>query len=354
MNKDEFFNWCATKRKLGKNSMRHTRIRYDVLMRWLEGNELTPSKAQAFILSFIESGKANATVNSYIRIISLIDVYERDHSGDLNLMKEIAYLDKTRRTPTIFTENEVDSILGTRVLYANRAVKGSQINETYHLVTYVIFATGCRLNEALGLLVDDITVGEEGYINIRNNKYRMIKNKLERQVPIPNYPLLREHIKNKKPGDLAFTTATGNVIPPQCMESDWAKRKTAAGIVKRGRLHDARNTYIMEHIRKKTHLLNITVLVGHKDPKSTLWYTSFNQEELQRAASNHHLYKNQLTPKQKLNKEYEKLQEIRNAAEVDSDFEPPVLIRTENKIILEISINKKYIDQKPTTIALIP
>lgn len=338
VDKTTFFTWCATKRKLAKSSMKHTRIRYDVLIRWLAEKPLSVETAQGFISYLIEAGKANATINSYIRVINLIDIYERDHTTDLNLMKDISYMDKIRRSPTIFTEHEVDRILSATVTYQNRAIKGSQLNLIYHLVTYIIFSTGCRLEESLGLLVDDIIIGEESYVNIKNNKYRTIKNKLERQTPIPNYPLLSEFLKGRNGGELAFTTSRGNKIPAQCMERDWALRLKSARILKKAHIHDVRNSYIMEHIRNNTQLLYISNLVGHKDPKTTLWYTAFNQKELQLAASNHHLYKAQLSPEKKLIKVREKLEKVRLEIEHDIDFELPIFEPTEKRIKLIITL----------------
>lgn len=317
MNREEFLAWCVVKRRLGANSMKHTRIRYDVLFRWLGDRPLTIAAAKQFILYLREKGLANPTLNSYVRVINLIDIYERDHFTDLNLLKDIDYFPKERRIPTILTPKEVDAILRVIIPYNSRQANFSSadIDKNYHLATWVIFATGCRLNEAVSLRKQDIILAEESYV-----KFAKTKNHDSRTPPIPFNSRLVAHLANKKPTDLAFTTSRGNKISPQSMEEDWKRRIALANITKTPRLHDARNSFIMEHIRLHTQHYTLSNLVGHNDPKSTIYYAKFDQGTLQEAAQNHHLFKKTLTLDQKLQRYAKILGGIRHEIEEDIDL----------------------------------
>src|SRR5690348_8727159 len=101
MDKDKFFVWCVVKRHLGANSLRHTRLRYDYLFKWLNGEPLNTDSVERLVLYLREKSLRNASINSYIRVLNLIDLFERENDRDLNLLKKVAYFPKQTRVPTI-------------------------------------------------------------------------------------------------------------------------------------------------------------------------------------------------------------------------------------------------------------
>jgi integrase len=308
--------------------MKHTRIRYDLLFKWLGRRKLTQDSVGEYVQYLREKGLVNVSINTHIRVITLIDIYERDFNKDLHLLKKVSYFPKEKRIPVILSQNEIEKILFSRVTYTKRfGMEGSEIDINRNLALWVIAATGCRLDECLTLRKCDIVLGDDGYIKIERKPGFEVKNKIGRKVPIPNSVIikLQIHLEKKNPEELAFTSAAGNKISATSMEEDWHKRLRLAGITKAPRIHDLRASYIMAHLRSKTPLPEVSKLVGHKDIKTTMGYTDFNDEDLFEAAKNHPMFAKSLTPLQKIYRLRSWLEKIREELEHDGDFSPPEL-----------------------------
>lgn len=291
MDRGKFFVWCAVSRHLAKNSLKHTRIRYDYLFRWLCSKKLNSGTTEEFILHLRDKGLRNVSINSYIRVINLIDIFERENGKDYNLLKKVNYFEKEKRTPCILTLNEIKRILTVVIKFINRG--SFDCFENYNLALWVIASTGCRLEEGLNLKKCDIFLGNDrGYCIFKNTKTYN-----DRKTPLPPIliPRLKEHLATKKAEDLAFTTSLGHKIPAQIMESYWKKCCEKIGLTKRPRIHDLRASYIMEHYRNGTKFTDIQNLVGHVRADTTLGYMKFEEEALFEAAQNHGFFSTAIT-----------------------------------------------------------
>lgn len=293
MNKNKFFVWCLIKRHLGKNSIKHTRIRYDFLCRWLGQRKLTADATEKFILYLRERGLRNSSINSYIRVINLIDIYERENNKDLNLLRKICYFPKQKRTPAILSQEEIEKLLSVDLHYAPRNLSiglNINLNLTYKLILYVIASTGCRIEEALSLKKEHLQFG----INTGWVLFKDTKNLWDRKVPLP--PIVIEPLKNfvllKKPADYIFLSTRGHKIATQSFEEDLKKRAEAAKLQYHIYPHCFRNSYIREQRRSGTDILSLAKLVGHRDPKTTFGYDLFDEDDLLKAAQNHFFFLN--------------------------------------------------------------
>lgn len=320
MDKDKFLAWCVTKRGLVKNSIKHTRIRYDVLFKWLQEFEktLTYDSSQAFILFLREKGLRNQSLNSYIRIINLIDIYEREHNSDLNLLKNISYFAKEDSTPTFLSIQEIEAILAVKKDYSRHPYKSyhHDLDRTYRNCIWFLAGTGCRYDEMAESRVSWFSLGiNEGFVNLPKE---ITKTKKGRLVPLP--PLLvdelKDFVKGKKPTDLVFTTSTGRKITEQTFNPELRKRAQLADINKRVHAHAFRHSYIREHRRHGTDILTLALLVGHSDPKTTLGYDKFDTEDLMKGAENHPLFAKSISP-QKIIK---KVKEVLSQLKLDEDI----------------------------------
>lgn len=292
MHKDKFLVWCAVKRHLDKSSIYHTKIRYDLLFKWLGRKKLTADTAEEYILYLREKGLKNASINSHIRVINLIDIYERENGKDTNLLRKISYFPKESSTPTFLSVEEIEAIIRVKKDYSKYPYKGygHDIDRTYRNAIWFMAGTGCRYDEMASTLVQNCFLGiGQGYVFFPKE---ITKTNEDRTVPLP--PLLAEElkdfIKNKKPGDLIFTTSTGRKIAEQCFNPELRKRVELAGINKHVTSHDFRHSYVQTHRRSGTDILTLSKLVGHKDPKTTLGYDKFDLEDLIKGAENHPLF----------------------------------------------------------------
>ena len=321
MDKDKFFSWCVTKRNLVSKSLHHTRIRYDYLFRWLNDEPLTAEKAEGFVLHLREKNLRNSSINSYIRVLNLIDIYERDNNQDLQLLKNISYMKKEQTTPTFLSIDEVESLIAVRIdlsknPYAN---SGIDIDRVYRNAIWFLAGTGCRFDEMASTQVKNLQLGiSSGYVKFPKE---IVKTKQERIVPLP--PLLvaelKDFCKGKKPNDYMLTTATGNKLIEQTFSPQLRKRAEIAGINKRVHAHMFRHSYIRELRRCGTDVQTVAKLVGHEDLNTTLYYDKFDYEELQKGAENHPLFSRSIPKEEKLERYIRKFQQLRIEIEADPD-----------------------------------
>lgn len=216
------------------------------------------------------------------------------------MLKKIAYFPKQKRVPTILTIDEIESILSIDIDYAAKKSFIADTNANYKLIWWIIASTGCRLEECLSLRKTDINLGiENGYVEFKDTKTDE-----DRRVPIPPILIykLKEHLKNKKPDQLALTSSTGKKIASSLAEEDLKRRVMKASVEKHIYPHCFRNSYIMEHLRQGTDPLTIAKLVGHRDVNSTLGYTKYNYDDLLRGAENHPLFSRSISTQKILQK----------------------------------------------------
>lgn len=315
--------------------MKHTRVRYDYLFRWLGKRKLTPQKAEEFILYLREKGLRNSSINSYIRVINLIDIYERENRKDLNLLKGISYFPKQKRVPTILSIDEIESILSINIDYKylkkDYLLDSERLNQNYKMAIWMLAATGCRFDEMASLRKGNLRLGlMKGFVIFKDTKTLE-----DRQVPLPpDYvEKLKEFVKKKKPNDLCFTSATGHKIVEQTFNPELRRRVELANITKHTYAHCFRNSFIMEHIKRGTQHLTISKLVGHRDPKTTLGYTNYTYDILEKGAENHPLFSRSLNIEKIINKIAETIEDW--PIKDDARFERRVEKR-QNSLLVEV------------------
>lgn len=352
MNTNKFFVWCAVKRHLSQGSMRTTKTRWNYLEHWLGRRKLTSKIAEQFVLYIREKGLRNASINSYIRIFKLIDVFERENGRNLNLLKHIEYFDKQRKIPTILSFEEIEAIINTEIPFTWYATGGrissgkyssgrleerhKFINRTYRLAIWFLAATGCRIDEMASLTKENLSLG----INDNWVTFKDTKTMDDRDVLLPPRlgEELKEHTKDKKPDELVFVSSLGNKLVEQTFNVFLRKKVELAGVQKHVYAHCFRNSFIMEHIRRGTGHLTISKLVGHRDPKTTIGYTRYDRSDLIRGAENHPFFIRYLTKERILEKAGEYVQKCPG---MDDPRFTSRIEKMANKILVEIVLTKE-------------
>jgi site-specific recombinase XerD len=334
MNRNKFFAWCVVKRHLGQMSLKHTRIRYEVIFKWLGRKKLTANSAELFILYLREKNLRNASLNSYIRVINLIDIYERENNKDLNLLRKISYFPKQQKVPTILTVEEIEAIISVKRDYSRSPYKslGVDLDRTYRNIIWFLASTGCRYSEMANLKKENLHLGiGNGHVIFKNTKTLE-----DRQVPLA--PLLveelKDFLKDKKPNQFVFTTSTGNKVAEQTFNPELRKRVELAGIVdKHVHAHCFRNSFLQEHKHNGTDVVTRGRLVGHRDPKTTIGYERFDFEEMIKGAENHPLFSKNLPVKKVINK----YAELADRWPVRNDYRFAFKIqKTENSLLVKM------------------
>jgi site-specific recombinase XerD len=190
---------------------------------------------------------------------------------------DLARPTETSRLPVVLSTGEV-----RRVLTAVRL-------QPYRVCLTVLYASGLRLREGVGLEVADID-GARGLLHIRQGKGRQ-----DRYVPLPPHALeqLRQYWATHRDPRWVFparwhATASRGGAAPQPMDPSGVQRAfraalRAAGIIKPATVHTLRHSYATHLLEAGVDLRVIQLYLGHRSPQTTARYTHLTEPTEQRA-----------------------------------------------------------------------
>ena len=259
--------------------------------------DLDPSYVKEFLTDLATKHCVAATTQNQA-FNALVFLYRHVLSNDLSNLNDIPRAHRPRNLPTVLTRDEIRSIL-------------SELEGTSWLVVSLLYGSGLRMAECLGIRIKDIEVSQR-QITIRQSKgfkdrvvvmpEKLIPH-IERQIEfvtsiyhadmkakrsgcsIPDS--LRRKYKNlpRSLGWYYFFPARNYSIDPRSNMSfrhhiypDTIRRniKTAAvkgGINKHLRAHSFRHSYATHSLEDGVDIRTLQTLLGHKDVRTTMIYT---------------------------------------------------------------------------------
>lgn len=162
-----------------------------------------------------------------------------------------------RGLPTVISRAEVERLINAGTQPKHRAFMA------------LLYGTGLRLSEALGLKITDVD-GQRRQLRVRRGKGR--KDRYV-QLPAELLTLLRDYYRACQPQDYLF-----NGLHPG---SRWANRAAqyaiekaalAAGIVRPVSAHILRHCYATHHLERGTNILFVKEQLGHRNLTTTAKY----------------------------------------------------------------------------------
>jgi len=297
--KEEFFNWLVYNKHLKESSLTTVERRFRYFFVWLGKHDLSAKNAESFILEMCRKGRRNQTLNGYILLFIYLGQFLKIH-----LTENISFFPKQQRVPTILSIDEIQAIIDVPMVrglqHGVNPERTRERNLTAKLTIFFLASTGCRIDEMASLTKENLYLGIDSNYAV----FKDTKTGVDRKVPIPLKLAdeLAEYSKNKKPRDLVFTSLRGHKIVEQTFNPMLREKAEAAEINKHVHAHCFRNSYIMEHIRQGTDVLTIAKLVGHADVNTTMGYTKFTYDDIQKGAENHPLFSKELPTSKILDK----------------------------------------------------
>lgn len=213
---------------------------------------------QAFLIG--DSGLKPSTVNLSLSGLKFFykDVLKMDIFSDVRRPK------KEQKLPTVLTKEEI------RLLLENTS------NKKHKLLIEMLYGSGLRVSECIGLKWDDLNLDE------RINIIRSGKGKKDRRIILSGK--LRKHLKsyfkkNKSTNPHIFHSRKNHISVRQAQR---IVKGTAlkAGIKKRVFCHALRASFATHLLNSGTDLRDIQVLLGHKRISTTQIYTEVSDERL--------------------------------------------------------------------------
>lgn len=306
------------------NTIRTYSNRFRIIMSWLKDNNLELTNEN--VINFLYEQKhtlkrSNSTVNTYRNVFLLIDKYCKYHNLPFGFTEGTKNLPKTHPDITILSEDELKSLLSTKVDYKNRNGKNnSNLDDKYLTLTMFLAITGCRFDEAASLQIKrlDIENGKAYLVQTKNGDNRNVYfegDKLKNS--------LRGLIQGRDSDEIVFTGSTGNKILPGTFNENLRLRARLAGISKHERLHAhiLRHTFATQILQSGEDITVVSRLLGHKDIRVTYeTYIHLADATLQKAVRKHPLLRGYENPQDRIDEFIEAINKFKFGADKRFDF----------------------------------
>lgn len=219
---------------------------------------------------------------------------------------------KPQKTPTlipyIYTKDELRRLFDAALKLPDTS-KRKAIPYVFKVLFTVMYATGMRSSEVLGLTIGDVDM-DESVIQITGSKF--FKTRL---VPFNNqlHEFLNRYLEwrdsegfSSDPSALLFMTSKGERIRHGMLQSKFAKMRSLAGIERNDsnrfhpRIHDLRHTFATHRLEQwykegadvSAMLPVLSVYLGHTSIEHTAVYLSITAELLRHASDLYENYTN--------------------------------------------------------------
>jgi integrase len=333
INEKDFLSFISIKQGLSQQSIRHCTIRFRVITEWFKDKELTKENVEEYFLELKSRGLKNNSLNTYYFVLRQLRDYCRDRELPFNFLDGFKSFKKTKPDIIIFTTDEIQSILNTKLEYGKfRGKDTSFLDFRYRTLTMFLAYTGCRYGEATELQIKrlDISAGKATFIQTKTNENRTV------YFSEPLKSNLKELINQRALDEFVFRNSVEKQIHVNDYSEDLKKRAVKAGITKRVFPHNFRHSYITHLLEAGVPITEVASLVGHKDIQTTYsTYMHLADQTLQRAAMRHPMVRKNVAPEII----FKNIQEILSSFHLENDERFNYLIsETSNGLILKLKM----------------
>lgn len=290
----DFYSFLSVRLGLSAGSLRTCMSRIGIINNWFSDKELKKENVEKFFMELKIKGRNNNTLNTYGFAFRHLASYCRDRGLRFDFFDGFKSFKKVKSDPIIFTLEEIEKILNTKLTYGNfRGKDCSFLDFVFRTMTMFLAYTGCRYSEAAELTVKhiDISAGRATFVNTKTNQNRTA------YFEEPLKSRLSELIKDRKPEERIFRNMMETQIQVTDFSSDLKRRARVAGVTKRTFPHNFRHSYITHLLETGVPITEVASLVGHKDIQTTFGtYMHLADKTLQKAAMRHPLVRRNVNP----------------------------------------------------------
>lgn len=336
ISEQDFKKYLTIDAGLAKKSISTYLIRFRIIGKWLQNNNLTLTKLSVrdFLYQKSEEEKlSNSAVNTYLNTLKHIDKCYEYYDLPSGFAKGRKGLPKVKSVINPLSLDETYRLLDTPLTYENRnGADCSDLDRSYLGLTRFLSATGSRFEECAYLTVDklDIDGRRAMLVDTKNKEHRFI---------FYNGPViedLRYLTQNKNPGDLIFTNSVGGRIYAGDFNNNLRRRAKKIGITKHVHAHLLRHTYASQSYNDSHDIGMVATLLGHKDIQVTYdTYVHLDTESIQRAADRHPLLRKYLAVDDAVQMLRERLDNLKIGE--DKRFDPHIIVNNE-ELVLRVKI----------------
>lgn len=232
--------------------------RFNILVSYFSTHEFTRENFNLFLSEMKARGYSASYMNNFIKLAKLIDRYFK-----LDIVLDFTYFPEIKALPlVIITPEEIERLANVIISYKKM---GAYINLRQKALILLLGTTGCRIGEALNLTFEDIYPSPPCCV------FRDTKTNEDRTVPLSQslYDLIQQL---PRLGRYVFMSGRGKRLEQQPINRDLKERSIALGIKKNVYCHLFRHSYITTMLENGVDVSDVGVIVGHRDPKTTMRY----------------------------------------------------------------------------------
>lgn len=227
---------------------------------WSGGLIFTLHNVKRYIFYLVEKGLSSNTIS--LQVNALKSFFK--HVLKTKILDDLKHPKRNKSLPYILSRDEIIDILNT-------------INNSKHkLMIAFLYGSGLRVGEVVKLKVKDIDL-LKNRITIRKGKGQK-----DRIVIISKQilPSLLNIIRGKNKNEYIFKPQYGSCYSKRSVQHIFSKALQKSGIKKHSTCHTLRHSFATHLLENGTNIVNIQKLLGHKNVKTTMVYTSLAKNSL--------------------------------------------------------------------------
>lgn len=229
---------------------------------------LKPEDADNYIKGILEgTSKGGASQSSVGIAASAIKLLFKHILGEpLNLSVELKR--RARPLPTVLSRDEIQ-----KVVTVTR-------NVSHRLIFQLMYSSGLKLDELLGLKVKDVDIdGQTLVIRGNSNGGRKAKQTRETIMSEKVAPMLHAFIVDRDPDDYVFPGIDGGHMTPRAVQKAFKHALQKAGMKKRASCNSLRHSFAVHLLEKGVDIKHVRRLLGHARTETTSIYKRLVAEE---------------------------------------------------------------------------
>ncbi|MGP8060574.1 MAG: tyrosine recombinase [Acidimicrobiales bacterium] len=291
---EEYLSWLAVERGRSHNtitSYRRDLVTYESFLAEAGRDPSTarPEDVEAFFASLRPGRSPSSVAHSQSVVRGLHHFMVDEGSARADPTGELAGTRIPRRLPKALTEDEVNQLLATASGGDATALRDRALLE-------VLYGTGARISEAVGLNLSDLA-GTGGLVRLYG------KGSKERLVPLGRYAaaaladwlgprgrstMAPRQWRRRGDAEAVFLNGRGGRLSRQGAYGVVRKRATAAGLADKVSPHVLRHSCATHMLARGADIRVVQELLGHATIATTQLYTKVSAEHLRAAYESAH------------------------------------------------------------------
>ena len=235
----------------------------------------TKTTVQSYMAALKTRGRAASTMSRSLASVRSFYVFLMENGKvDSDPTSSLATPHVEKKPPMVLSSKEVDLLLSQPRLTDNKGIRDKAMLE-------VLYATGIRVSELIGLNVRDVNT-DIGFIRCHNNRS-------ERVIPlggkaVESLKLYLDRVRSEmilsEDEEALFVNCNGGRISRQGFWKIIKQYRDSAGIELEITPHSLRHSFAAHLIENGADLESLKTMMGHADISSTQVYTSFVSDKI--------------------------------------------------------------------------